>query len=224
MEKIKNIQDIKLPNANCLIEVVGRFNLETESGIYLGEELAKYNKGERAVRYGKLVRLPDKINWKKAPWKTSVFPNEGDEIWFDYLQGKDATIVEYEGRKLMILPYFKLFLARNSSNDIKLLNGYLLAQKHPKKGSELLEHKQEHYDDIYDIKFAGKPNQSYKVEKDLTGMTREQFDDTSITEGMTVMTRASAYPVLEEYPHNKFSEETYYIMQRRDVCAEVYEL
>ncbi len=225
MEKIKDIDRITLINGNCLIEIEGThkgegvFNDTTTSGLYVGN--TSYHKNVHVLRYGKLARLPDKINWNKMRWKTDSFPELGSEVWFDYLAAHDPELLRADDKIYLVLKYQSIIVARSSSGDIKLLNGYLLAQKHPKKGSEIFEHKQQYYDDVYDIKFDGKPNLSYKDEDDLRGNTRQVFEDKSIMAGGTYMTKASAYPVLEEYPHNKFSTETYYYFQRKDIIARV---
>lgn len=236
MENLNNINHLRLLNSNCLIEIEGIVNTEqtgetyivnekTESGIIIGGEVATYNKADHAIRYGKIIRMPEQINWDKARWKTDVFPNPGDEVWFDYLDAKNSEMVKYNGKIHIILSYFSLIVARSPLGDIKLLNGYLLAQKTPIKKESDLQITQQYYDDIYDIKMAGKPNIRYKPERDKYGsIVREHIDDKSITEGMTVMTKAGGYPILEDKLHMKFSKETYHYMQRRDIIAKVEEI
>jgi len=236
MEKIKDIYSIQLINGNCLVEISGLSNIDTEGeeyvvqektagGIIVGQEVAKYNKGTHAIRYGKIVRLPDKFQWHKERWITDSFPELNSEVWFDYLDAKDATMIEYVGRKHIILKYTSLYLARSPKGDIKPLNGYLVAKKHPVASNSPLAIKMEYYDDIYDIVYAGKPNVSYRVERNSFGtITNQEVDDKSIMEGMTVLTKISSYPVLEETLYWKFSPETFYVFQRKDVIGEVKEL
>ena len=218
MEKIKDINSIKLINSKTLIEVESKqFNKETTSGIIVGDQ--NYNKDVHAIRYGVLRGMPVKMNYKT--WKTDYYPEINSEVWFDFTATLDATYVEHDGKIYLVLPYESLIVARSSNKGIRCLNGYLLAQKvlqYAKgdivKGVEMTSDR--YYDDIYMIKYAGKPNLSYTDER--------YVDDKSITEGMRVMTRASNYPILEEKIHWKFNNETYYYFQRRDVVGKVEEL
>jgi hypothetical protein len=217
------ISDIKLINGNCLVEIEGRFYQSTESGIDVGN--TAYNKSDHTIRYGKLTRMPNAFNWDKALWRTDYFPDEGDEVWFDYLDAKDTTEVREDGKLYIILPFKSLILARNSLRGIKVLNGYLLAKKQPIKENNPLDFKQRYYDDIYEIIYAGKANSWYKPEKDKYGnIIREFFDDQSIAEGDIVMTRASGYPLFEDSLHRKFVQDELYYLQRRDIVAKVFEL
>lgn len=212
MTKINNIKPI-LINGNCLIRVESTdFDRETTSGLQLDPA---YNKGVHAKRHGVLIKMFDSKDWKSQKWTTNDFPNEGDEVWFDYLDGKDAPSIENEGKNYIILPFTSLIMARNSSGDIKLLNGYLLAQKAPIVSSKM-DIIERYYDDIYIIKYAGEPNVSYRDDGE-----RKYIDDISITANDTIMTRASAYPKLEDKMHWRFSEETYYLLQRRDCIGRV---
>lgn len=217
------INEIRLLNGNCLIEVVGKFDKETSSGLMIGD--VNYNKGDHATRYGILTRMPSAFNWSNEVWKTDYFPDEGDEVWFEYLEAKDAEIVKEGGKTYVILPYKSLIVARSIRNGIKVLNGYLLAKKQPLLEKNVLDFKERFYDDVYQIIHAGKPNISYKPDKDAYGnITREFMDDTSITEGMIIMTRSSFYPTLEDSLHRKFCKEDFWYFQRRDVVAKVVEL
>lgn len=210
----------RLPNGQCLIEIEDRFDRSTTSGIIVGS--VDYNKGEHAIRYGILRKLPDSFNWDKASWKTDSFPDEGLEVWFDYLDAHETTMVEYGEYKCIILPYFSLILARYPDGGIKLLNGYLLAKKQPIIENNPLDFKQRYYDDIYEVVHAGYPNISYKPDKDKFGnITREIVDDKSIVEGMIVMTRSSAYPALEDKLHRRFGNEELFYFQRKDVIGRV---
>jgi hypothetical protein len=91
-----------------------------------------------------------------------------------------------------------------------MLNGYLLGQK-VKIPDNPLWFKDQYYDDIYEIKYDGKPNLSYKDE--------QYVDDPLIKTGMIVMTRASSYPKLEQNMYAEFSKEDYYLFQRKDVVS-----
>lgn len=213
MNKVNNISTARLINSNCLIEIADVFNRKTESGIIVGH--VDYHKAVHAIRFGVLTRMPDQFNWEKASWVTDSFPDEGDDVIFDYLDAHEAPLIESKGKTYLVLPYFSLLVARSPSGGTKLLNGYLLAQKQPIPMSKL-EVKQRYYDDIYKIVYSGKSNLSYKESK--------QVDDTSITANDIIMTRSSAYPVLEESLHAKFSDETYYYFKRTDVIAKVEEL
>lgn len=218
MTKINNLDNI-LINGNCLIEVeTVDFNTESTSGLVLDPA---YNKGTHARRFGILAHMFDSIDWQDQKWITNDFPDDGDEVFFDYLDAKDSPEIECDGKNYIILPFTSLIMARNSSGDVKLLNGYLLAQKAPIAQNEL-DIEQRYYDDIYVIKYAGEPNISYRADGDIMGKNvRRNVDDKSITANDTIMTKQSAYPVLEESMHWRFSEETYYTFQRKDCVARV---
>jgi hypothetical protein len=226
MEKIKNINNIELHNGNCLIKISGDYNTETKSGIFIGDEAVKYNKNVHATRTGILTKLPTYICWGDMRWETDSFPERGDEVWADFVDMSEENAMRItDGSNIyVILPFTSLLMARNKSGDIKLLNGYLLAQKVPIPMTEL-DIKQRYYDDIYYIKYDGKPNLRYKEQGALDGSKKAYVDDTSITAGDEMyMTRTSAYPILEESLHWRFSKETYYCMQRKDIICEVEEL
>jgi len=217
MEKIDNLKDIKLLNSNCLIEIEGLvteegiFETETKGGIITDGSIYKYNKGTQAKRHATLVRLPHTIE-KKPEWMTDAYPKENSEIWFNFQALEDATKVECQDKIYVIIKYNDLIMARNDSQGVMLLNGYLLAQKAQKPPNKL-SITEEYYEDIYVIKYEGKPNLSYKDGRYL--------DDPSITVGMTVMTRMSTYPRLENKMYWKFSEEEYVYFQRQQVISEV---
>ena len=217
MEKIDNVQNINLLNGQCLIEIEGLANEEgvfeekTTGGIYTGGSVYKYNKGSQAKRTGILTRMPTTMQ-KDASWVTDYYPEEGSEVWFNFQAVEDATKIECEDKIYLIIKYTELVLARNASGELMVLNGYLLAQK-AQKPTNKLHITEEYYDDIYVIKYAGKCNLSYSDEK--------YIDDPSIKVGMTVMTRTSSYPRLENKMYWKFSEEEYVVFQRKDVVSEV---
>lgn len=209
-----------LPNGQCLVEIEDRFYRKTESNIIVGS--VDYNKSDHAIRYGTLRKLPDSFNWEKESWRTESFPDVDVEVWFDYLDAKETTMVEYKGYNCIILPYHSLIVSRSASGSIKVLNGYLLAKKQPIIEENALDFKQRYYDDIYEIVYAGYPNVSYRPDRDKNGnITREIVDDKSIVEGMIVMTRSSAYPVLEDKLHRKFSKEELFYFQRKDCIGKV---
>ena len=220
MTKIKDIHSAKLINGHCAINITDRFNRMSKSGIIVGD--VNYNKDVHAIRYGTIARLPDRINWRDAYWQTDVFPEIGDEVWFDYLDASDAEMVECGNDKYILLPFFRLILARSPKKGIIPLNGNLIAKKHP-KSKNTFSIIDEYYNDIYDIVYAGKPNLWYKPEINKYGsIEREYVDDETITEGMTVMTRLAAYPILEEKLHAVLDKDnTYYYFQRREVVAEI---
>lgn len=217
MEKIDNVQNIDLLNGQCLIEIEGLannegvFETETTGGIITSGSVYKYNKGSQAKRYGILSRMPITMQ-KDASWVTDYYPEEGSEVWFNFQAVEDATKIECEGKIYLIIAYTELVLARNASGELMVLNGYLLAQKAQKPHNKL-HITEEYYDDIYVIKYEGKPNISYK--------DKRYIDDPSITVGMTVMTRISSYPRLENKMYWKFSESEYLVFQRKDVVSEV---
>ena len=228
MDKLNNIDELKL---HVLIEIKGDFNEETTSGIIIGNEATKYNKDAHAVRNGVLTKMPHWINWEAMKWKTDYFPKVGDKVIFDFVDASsdNAMRVTHGGKIYIILPYTSLIMAFNDKGYVRMLNGFLLAQKVLKrakgvyKGIEVT--KDEYYDDIYHIKYDGKPNISYKEQGMMSGETRAYVDDPSIVAGDKMyMTRASSFPVLEDPLHWKFSEKTYYVMQRKDIIAEVIEL
>jgi hypothetical protein len=225
--KLNDIPTSELKNNNCLVEIEDIWNKETTSGILVGD--TAYNKNVHIKRYGKLVHMPANIEWKKARWKPAEFPDIGDEVWFDYMALIEPVLIESNGSIYLLLDVFKLILARSVRKGIICLNGYVLAQKRLKQaagmhnGIEILE--DEYYGDIYDIKYAGKPNLWYTPDESLQGgITRESWDDKTIGVGSTVLTKASNYPILEESLHWKFKDETFYYFQRRDVMAKVEEL
>jgi hypothetical protein len=224
MEKIESIENIKLHNGHCLIEVGNNYHLETKGGVLIGEEVVKYNKDVHTKRTGILTRMPTWIHWESERWVTDYFPDVGSEVWVDFVDLGEAMRVTCNDKIYAIVKYTSLVMARNDKQGIRMLNGYLLAQKVPIPMKEL-EIEQQYYDDIYYIKYDGKANLSYQEQGALDGSKKAYIDDTSITAGDKMyMTRASAYPILEEKFYWKFSEETFYFLQRKDVIAEVLEL
>lgn len=124
-----------MDNGNVLVEVKLNDNLKTKSGIIVGfnkDTLYSTDETDRSSHpadvaeiHGYVKKIPEKLIFDKQSdytmdWKTDIEIEVGDEVWFDYLDSLNTTIIN---NHYLILPYQSLYVRRRGKKFLPL-NGY----------------------------------------------------------------------------------------------------
>lgn len=218
MIKLKNLNGKIIKNF-VLVEIINDTdhltvgNIDVKIGVSPSGE--KYAEAEQSVRRGYVITLPKKITYSEAgtPFYNSARPKVGDVVYFDYLTGLNCDHATCEGKIYYILPYYSLILALNSEMDvstIKMLNGYILAQKLLKERSSELEIKDSFFEDRFTVKKIGECNTEYMD---------ESIDDDNIKEGDVVLTKFKNYPELEPAYQLRMDGNSYIYFKRNTIVG-----
>jgi co-chaperonin GroES (HSP10) len=170
----------------------------------------------------------DKAAQRSVEWLQDIETAVGDIVWFNYMYSIDNGILLYTredidnkiNRVYLMIPYDKLYLAKRG-DEVIMLNGYILIKPdivETFKSDYLITPELcSKYSDIRGIvtKYIGKPNKEYISEmKDDYGI--------DVKEGDKVL--LEPYNIfLEDKYFLKFDGNEYYVVQRPDIKAIIYE-
>lgn len=168
--------------------------------------------GQHMERNGTVVAVCDRVKpTEKFNYYTDIEIEPGDEVYFSssaYAKAfRERGYYTCGDRNFVIIDYHRLYMTAN-----KMINGYMLLEAVEKSESDtIISPETKYYKDIYRLVKRGKPIEY--VDK--------YHDDSSINEGDFVMTRFDKYPKLEESGHEHYSDNTYYIVQPKEIVGTV---
>jgi hypothetical protein len=205
----------KLFNNSVLVEVEDFVydTVKTESGLTLAVDNS-WTVSQYAVRHGKVVLLPDRlISWKEnsraMTWETDIDVRIGDTVWFYGITSQDCEKLSFQGKKLMVLSYEDLYLAKREEQVI-MLNGNVLLEPIIKT-VKALSYESNTTDHIFaKVAYIGKNNYEYEHDKE---------DCSDLKVGMTVILHGNSVRYLEQEPYLFFDGKKYIICQNYEISG-----
>lgn len=219
---LEQILKLRLPSAanRCLIKILLKnYNDRTEGGIWkISQNDTDWNPASHAERFGEVVLVPDKLFFIQGkigtmPWKTEIQIKPGMIVWFDYLDGLNASYFTAEdGTDYALIDYQNLYVAKDG-DKVTPLNGYHLFERVNgglKSNSKLIL--EEKVDTNYGIvKYPAKLNDRYES---------EYHHDIELEEGDKVLFAVPYEVLLEDEIHAKFDgSKMYRRAQSKDVMV-----
>jgi len=128
--------------------------------------------------YGTVYKIPQKLYFNLddeggMPWDCDMELQEGDIVWFDIIEAKNAVEIECEGIIYRFIPYMSCFVAKRNRwlskfgnekiVDVILLNGFVLCSPVKLKSTSSLDITSQDKIDITKgiIAFCGHPVKRY---------------------------------------------------------------
>jgi co-chaperonin GroES (HSP10) len=219
--KKKEVDSVDLVrNGNKVLVKIAERNTEakTDSGIILISSTdTDWNPAVHSDRYGIVYRVPPNLKFDHTPfsmtWETTIEIEEGDEVWFDFMNSENCIVIECDdGFEYKLLDYENLYVARRG-NQIIPLNGYCLfgydEVEEVKNG--VIRPYAETDKKFGNVLYTANPNTAYQ--------TKMFSDHIDIEVGDRVMFghRAHHY-FMEDEQYQKFPEKVRPV-QRRNVAA-----
>ncbi len=222
----------KVPSNHVIVELLRvEEDAVTHGGIAMGmyeddtwEDEEETHPADIASVVGIVRKVPEYLTFGERdgdmPWETDMELREGDTVWFNMLESKNANEIVVDKKVLRALPYRDIYVSKRIARyswdgipeyEVIMLNGFVLLEQIPiPKMSELdyLDHGV--YVDRGKVRYFGKPNKRY---------TNPMYNDSlPIKEGDTVFIQAGYVPFpLERRAYFSIFEKNklFYVIQRR---------
>jgi len=218
-----DLPNIKMQPGKILVEIFGQnetlnagdIKLHVNVGKAYGtSDMTATGDGEHMERSGKVAAKCNRVEpTQKYNYYTDIDLEIGDEVWFPSSAYAKATrnlgVFTYKERQFIIIDYHLLYMKQNDHGS-EMINGYMLCKSVEKCVSNLVvAPKDVYYEDVFLLAKRGKPIE----------YINRYYDDPSIKEGDYILTRFKHYPKLEEMGHKYYSDETYYVIQPKEIVA-----
>jgi len=206
---------------NILVEVIDTFEgFTTKTGIRLVNatdndswgDSDKFNITEFIIRYGKVVRIPDKISSGTFDYDTELEVEIGDTVYWNSISFKEHTPLVVDDKKYLLADYHEVIL-RIRGNEVTPVNGFclLLPIKETFKAMEF----------AYTTEKSSKWELYRKPEKLVTELNPRNYFDDIWEVGETVYIQLIDKPYkLEGYINRAMDKELYACPLRMIMCSE----
>jgi len=205
--------------------------VKTKSGMKLYVDTS-FEPEKHVVRIGTVMKVPDKIIDKNAPWLTNVELKEGDRVVMYFLAVQNCMAPEkknywVEGKTVFIAIRYQNIYAIIEEGDVKPVNGYIFVEavEDPEwirlkeifegRGMEMPDLRKSSNTNVTygKVIYMGKPNGEYKDDYKTDEGHDEKVGDT------VVMKRIRDIPVEYEYHAKIDGGRKLYRIQRHDILA-----
>ena len=184
----EEFENSKVPSNHVVVELLRvEEDAVTHGGLAMGmyeddtwEDEGETHPADIASVVGIVRKVPDKLTFGERdgemPWETEMELQEGDQVWFNFLESKNA--VEFilsdviKSKVYRILPYQDVYCAQrgywiNKWEEKRgtmtiMLNGYCLLEQvkiPPMNSLDVVDHGV--YNDRGIVRYLGKPNKKY---------------------------------------------------------------
>lgn len=223
--ELDSIDNIEMKNSLVLVEVEPEKVKKTVGGI-LVEGAETHNWAGHSIREGVVVKVPDRIvciegNENTMQWECDIEIEEGDSVWFDVKESRNAWQFEYQGRQFKSIRYDGIILKRDKKNRVVMCNGNILLRKVNKSESDLAPTaKQDKTRGI--IHAIGKPVIRWRIEEN-SGELRTDTGYEELETGQEVYIKKPQYIWdLEDYAHAVFDNREIYMVAKRHMIGGIY--
>jgi len=216
-EQIDKIE-IKFNYNKVLIRIDDKIeDKKTDSGIIMISPTdMDYNPAAHTDRTGTIWKLPPTLRYDNSPfsmpWKTSVQVQEGDKVWFDYLNSQNCVVIENEdGVEYKLIDYENLYLVKRGE-EITPLNGYCMFSDFVIKASSRFDITDGKVDARFGVvEYVAEKNQEYHISV--------FSDDIEIGAGDKVLFGRRAQRYYLEDPYYMTLGKMLRPMQRKNIVA-----
>lgn len=217
MEQVLKTLKLKIDND---IEILERSNIvlieysenEKVGNLYYSNLCKDLNPHGSAPSWGKVYKVPKKLFFNKRhrdsmQWETDMILQVDDIVWFERTIFLNSPTIEHLGKTYTLMNYADIYMAERNG-EIFTLNGYILV-KPLEKISKCLEYESKETDLKEVIAIKVSPPVNYQS---------EAYDHIEVNEGDR-LTLIDEYRIQLESPlFYKYSSETHYIIQRREIA------